>query len=63
MPAKKSAPKKSAPLHKKPAAPATSAPPAKSAPIYAEASAFKAHGFEAVIDHLEQEVQELYPRF
>ena len=32
----------------------------KSAPNYADASAFKADGFEAVIDHLEQEIQELY---
>ncbi len=31
-----------------------------SEPNYADASAFKADGFGAVIDHLEQEIQELY---
>ena len=57
MPAKKSAAQKSPASSKKSAA---DVPSTQSGPNYGESSAFKAYGFERVIDHLEQEVQELY---
>lgn len=60
MPAKKNATKiASLRAQKEAVGPAEPAPP-KSGPNYADSSAFKADGFEAVIEELEREVQELY---
>jgi DNA sulfur modification protein DndC len=60
MPAKKIESKKAVPPGKKDAVVSAEPAPIKSTPNYADSSAFKVDGFEAVIQGLEREVQELY---